>query len=205
MNPFDENKFNEQTQQPAGQGEQPAAPEKKTFFQTVREILTVALKKTAVKVGIAVVIAAIIIGVILSSGDPVQDDLIDYINKDLQTVITPEGEAIDLYDAAKKDTATDHEMYLMLRDEVLPAARKWDNAAEAISVETEEVRKVHELYIEMVNEYYSGWTLMLSALEKQDYTLMTQANEKLNSGKKLGRDFQAELSKLMAEHDVVYE
>lgn len=205
MNQFDENKFNEQPQNPAQEMPQNTEPQQKTLVQTLKEIFASALKKTFVKVGIAVAATLIIILVVISMNDPVQDDLLDYINNDLQTVAELESETVDLYDEAREDTANDYEMYLMLRDEVLPVAREWSEATEDIEVETEEVREVHELYIKMVNENYSGMTLMLSALENQDYAQVTQANEKLDSARKLGRDFQAALNKLMEEHDVVYE
>lgn len=205
MNQFDENKFNEQPQNPTQETPQNTEPQQKTLVQALKEIFASALQKTFVKVGIAVVAALIIILVISAMNNPVQDDLLDYINNDMQTVAELESKTVDLYDEAREDTASDYEMYLMLRDEVLPVAREWSEATEDIEVETEEVREVHELYIKMVNENCSGMTLMLSALENQDYAQITQANEKLDSARKLGRDYQAELSKLMEEHDVVYE
>ena len=181
---------------------QASTPTKKTFVQTVIEIFSTALKRTFVKVGIAVVLALIVILIYTATQDSVQDDLLDYLNNDLPSIVELESEAIDLYNAAREDTANDYEMYVMLRDTVLPVAREWSEAAEDIEIETEEVREVHELYIKMVNENYSAMTLMLSALETQDYTIIAQANEKLGSARKMGRDYQAAVERLAEEHEV---
>ena len=206
MTQFDENKFYEQEQfaEPTTQIQVEKTPEK--IVQTLKGTISKLFENKFAKIGAIIFLAFIVLIIAVACmNDPVQDDLLDYINNDLQSLTDLESEATDLYDAAREDTDSDYEMYLMIRDEVLPVARDWMEATEDIEVETEEVREVHEVYIMMVNENYNAMTLMLSALENQDYTLVSQANEKLNNARKLGRDFQSTLKKLMKEHDVVYE
>ena len=87
-------------------------------------------------------------------------------------------------------------------NEVIPKSKKLIEEAESIEIETSEVKKVHEIYLDAINKNNQAFTLMLSALENQDYTVMTQANEKLDEARKLLRDYESALGTLAKEHDV---
>ena len=207
MPQFDENNNYTQFEQPA-EPVTPITPPEDASPKTVTEFLAAALKRTAVKIGLivaAVAVAVLVFLLFMPKQDPVQEDLLDYINNDLPTIIDLESSTVDLYDEAKDDTANDYEMFVMLRDKVIPAAKKWKEETANVDVETDEVRAVHEIYIQLVNENYNGMTMMLAALEKQDYVLITQANEKLQAAEALSREYQASLNSLMNEHDVVFE
>lgn len=153
-----------------------------------------------------VIVAAILVVIIIiaSGSDPVQDDLIDYINNDLSQIEPLENEVLALYEEAR-ESASDFEMYIMLRDAVLPKAKAWKEAAEDVVVETEEVSELHEIYIGVANDNYNAFTIMLAALEEQDYNGVASANEKLDAAKAGGREFKSKLRALMDEHGVEFE
>lgn len=206
MNQFDENKFYEQENQDLEQIAQIQVEEQpKKIVVILNDWISALFKKRLVRIGTGVFLTFVMIMIVACVNDPVQNDLIDYINNDLPSLADLESEATALYDAAREDTNSDYEMYNMIRNEVLPVAREWKDATEDIEVETEEVRELHEIYIKMVNENYNAMTIILSALENQDYALVSQANEKLDYVRKLGRDFKSELKKLMDKHGVVFE
>ena len=181
---------------------QASAPTKKTFVQTVIEIFSTALKRTFVKVGIAVVLALIVILIYTATQDSVQDELLDYINKDMASISELDTEVRDLYTSAREDSADDYEMYDMLRENVIPKSQELISKAEAMKFESDEIRQVHELYLESINQQSRAFTLLLSAIEGQDYTLVTQANERLDASRKAMRDYEAALDRLAEEHDV---
>jgi len=136
----------------------------------------------------------------------VSDELLDYVNKQLPVVGEKESEAVDIYGSVTGNNFTDDEtMYNTLLNDVIPVYSDFITQLESISatLETEEVQKVHEKYIEAANIQKNGFVLALSALEKQDFTLMAQANEKLSKGRKLIRNFQSDLKKLCKENNVV--
>lgn len=147
------------------------------------------------------VVAVVFVLILICSSDPVQDDLIDYWNNDMQEMAELEEEALALYEEART-SPNDYTFYTMLDEQVLPKAKEWAEAAEVITPETEEVKELHEHYITYTNEMYSAFTMMMAALEEQDYALVTQANEKIDAAKKAGREYTSALKSLMEEHDV---
>ncbi len=138
-----------------------------------------------------------------SGGGTVQDDLIDYINQDMLDIAPLDEEVHELYEKART-SENDYTFYLLLDEQVLPRAKKLTEDAEAISPKTKEVRALHEIYIDAVNTQFQAMTLIMAALESQDYVMVTNANEKLDESRKLYREYQTELEKLMDKHDVEF-
>ena len=149
-------------------------------------------------------IAAVVVIVAIAlfrGGDAVQDDLLDYINNDTTEMKQLDTEVIELYEKAQ-NSESDYTMYEILMNEVIPKSQKLIEEAESIEIETDELKEVHEIYLDAINKNNQAFTLMLSALENQDYTVMTQANEKLDEARKLMRDYENALKELAKEHDV---
>ena len=172
--------------------------------EIIQEIIQPPLIKTfykkwwfwAIAAGVIVLIIAL-----FASGDDVQDDLLDYINNDIVEIAELETEVNELYEEARS-SSNDYILYQSLMDNIIPKSKKLIEKAEAVEIETDEVREVHELYLDAINKQDQAFTLMLSALENQDYAIVTQANEKLDEARKLMRDYQSALKKLAKEHDV---
>jgi hypothetical protein len=74
-----------------------------------------------------------------------------------------------------------------------------------VKIETDELRKIHEDYIEAANIQASAFLTIVTALENQDSGLINEANEKLNTARKMMRDYQNDVKKLAKEHDVKLE
>ena len=149
----------------------------------------------------ATTLTVILVIALFACQDNVQDDLLDYINNDVTEVGQLEDEVIALYEKAR-NSGNDYTMYQILKNEVIPKSQELISKAEAIEVETEEVKEVHELFLDAINKEKQALTLMLSALENQDYTVMTQANEKLHESRRLKREYKASINKLAEEHNV---
>ncbi|MBE6694028.1 MAG: hypothetical protein E7589_04620 [Ruminococcaceae bacterium] len=149
-----------------------------------------------------IAVAAVILAIVLFGGeDAVQSDLLDYINNDMTDVSALDSDVVDLYNKAK-NSVNDYTMYQILCDEVIPKSKELIEKAEAVEIGTDEVKAAHELYLDAINKQNQALTLMLSALENQDYTVLTQANEKLDESRRLMRDYESELKALAKEHDV---
>ena len=150
----------------------------------------------------AIAVAVVVIAILLLGGDnAVQDDLLDYINNDITEMQELDSEVIDLYERAR-NSEDDYAMYEILIDEVIPKSRELIDEAEAIQIETKEVQEIHEVYLDAINKQDQAFTLMLSALENQDFEIMTQANEKLDEARKLQRQYESALKALAKKHDV---
>lgn len=141
----------------------------------------------------------------ISCSNPTQDELIQYINTELPKIATIEKNAVDKYDGAVgenfKDDAT---FYKTLNDDVIPKYKKFVEALENISknLKDPEVIKLNETYIDAANKQFSAFTTMLAAIDAQDLNLMSQANEKLEMGRKLMRQWQLDLKTLAKKHSV---
>lgn len=198
------NEQNEQIsfEQQEAQSPQPQALQPQKWWQKILSELKSKdkpfYKKKWVWIGVALVV---VLAIILLGGDPVQDDLIDYWNDDMQEIGELEEEVLALYEEART-SENDYTFYTMLDEQVIPKAKEWSAAAEEITPETEEVKELHEHYISYTNEMYNAFTMMMAAIEEQDYVLITQANEKIDAAKKAGRDYVSALKSLMKEHDV---
>lgn len=140
-----------------------------------------------------------------SCSNQVSDDLLNYVNKQLPKVADNESKAVESYESVSGDNFTDDEtMYYVIQNEVIPVYRKFIDQLESISeeLETEEVKKVHEKYIEAAKVQKTAFMLILSGLENQDYNEMAEANEKLDKGRKLLREYKSDLKKICKENNV---
>jgi DNA repair ATPase RecN len=104
-----------------------------------------------------------------------------------------------------QDDDTDDETFFnTLNESIIPAHKKYVEKVTAIKPKTQEVRALHEIMIEAINTRMSALVTMLDALDKQDYSLVNQANEKINKVDKLTRDFHVKLADLAKDHKVNY-
>ncbi len=135
--------------------------------------------------------------------DPVQEDLLNYLNNEIAPLAETETQIIDSYDSVVGENYTsDEELYRVLSEDVMPKYRDFSAKLEEIQPQTQEVREVHELYITAVNKQYNAIVQMIAALENQDMNLIVEANEKLSEGRSDIRSFNNSLETLAAEHDV---
>lgn len=151
-----------------------------------------------------IVIGALILSLGLTAcSDPVQDDLISYINVELPKISDLEDGVIEGYGSVTGENfIDDYTMYTELSDNVIPLSLELIDKAESISLETKEVREVHEKLIESYTTNQSAMELLIAAIDTENYNLITQANEKFDAARKLQREFKAEIKDLCKDHSV---
>jgi hypothetical protein len=139
-------------------------------------------------------------------GDPVQDDLLDYVNETMPSLGKEEMKIVGKYEDVTGPNYTDDQtLYDALKVEIIPAYNQYIEDLESVKVEKDELRKIHEDYIEAANIQASAFLTIITALENQDSGLINEANEKLNTPRKMMRDYQNAVEKLAKEHDVKLE
>jgi aspartate-semialdehyde dehydrogenase len=140
------------------------------------------------------------------SGDPVQDDLLNYVNKEIKNAGKLEAAAVSAYDGVSgANYQDDQTMYDALINDVIPNYSEFMKELEAVTIETDEVRAIHEIYLEGANIQFNAFAKIKQALEEQDANLIQEANDMLADARKHIRDYQTELDKLAKEHDVEIE
>ncbi|NHC40247.1 hypothetical protein G6549_09705 [Bacillus sp. MM2020_1] len=137
------------------------------------------------------------------SGDPVQDDLLNYVNKEMKEVGKSESTAVSAYEGVSGTNYQDDQtMYDTLMKDVIPNYSEFVKELESVKIETDEVREIHEIYIEGANIQFNAFAKIKQALENQDADLIQEANDMLSDARTHIRDYQTKLNKLAKEHDV---
>lgn len=126
----------------------------------------------------------------------------DYVNS-VRTLAPEEERLIGIYDSVTGDNYSDDEtLYAALTNQIIPGYLAFIDEVEAVMPRNSAIREVHEIYIEAINVQNGAFTLMLSALEQQDYEIITEANEKLTTARGLMRDYMYAVEDLAAEAGV---
>ncbi|HWK23125.1 MAG TPA: hypothetical protein VNS08_08855 [Ureibacillus sp.] len=130
------------------------------------------------------------------------EDFASYIDE-IVLLAPEEDRIINLYDSVTGLNYTnDEELYYTLLDEVVPSYRQFIIELEAITPQNPRIRELHEVYIEAANIQYNSFTLILSAIEKQDMDTMTEANQGLDQARSLLRDWLYEVDAISNETGV---
>jgi hypothetical protein len=138
--------------------------------------------------------------------DPVHDDLLNYVNKEMKKAGKLEIAAVSAYEGVSGANYTDDQtMYDALTNDVIPNYNEFIKELDSVTVETDELQKIHEIYIEGADIQFKAFTIIKQALEEQDPALIQEANDMLADARKHIRDYQNKLDKLAKEHDVKIE
>jgi hypothetical protein len=136
-------------------------------------------------------------------GDPVQDEILTYVNEDTADAKELEGKAISAYESVSGENYSDDQtMYDALLNDVIPTYTEFIKELESVSIEEEELKEIHEIYIEGANLQLQGFNKIVEALEAQDASIIDEANEILADGRNSIQDYQAKLEEFAKEHDV---
>jgi hypothetical protein len=140
------------------------------------------------------------------SSDPVEKDLLNYINVELPKVASLESEAVGAYESVAGENYTnDSAMYYKIKEVVLPKYTEFATKLKAITPATDELKKIHAEYVEASQDQLEGFTIILDALEKQSIEEVKQANVDLAAAGKLISDWKKDLTETCKKHNVVLE
>ncbi len=135
--------------------------------------------------------------------DPVQDDLINYINNQVPAMAVLENKVTTEYAAVKGDANADNATFAAkLKDVIIPANNELIAKAKATVPATEEVKKVHDKYITYATIQNEAFVVLLEAAQKNDEELVKTANEKLTDSEKISKEYLADIEALKKEHNV---
>jgi hypothetical protein len=135
--------------------------------------------------------------------DPVQEDLIEYLNKRLK-VVNLWKEAEKYYDSVGGENYTDDQtMYITVKSQVLPRFSEVVEKAEEIQPATKEVSDLHEIYVESANLEHNAIIILLSALERSNVELTAKSNENFAKARRKMREWIRLKEELCETHNVV--
>lgn len=130
----------------------------------------------------------------------------NYVNSEMTTAFELEATAVSAYDQVSGINYTDDvTMYDALVITVIPTYNEFIKELNSVPIDTEELRAVHEKYIEGADLQYNAFVKIVRALETQDPLLIEEANGMLEEARSLLREYQNEIDKLAEEHNVEWE
>lgn len=140
-----------------------------------------------------------------NSNDNLADAFTSYMDE-IFLLAPEEDRLISLYGSVTGDNYTDDAtMYYTLVDEVLPGYRQFVVDLEAIRPKNQEIRDLHELYIDAANVQYNAFVIMIDALEEQDGNKIAEANQGLDEARQLIRQWLYGVEDLSAKTGVSLE
>jgi len=161
------------------------------------------MKKVLATISILLISVTMLIG--CGKTDPVQEDLINYINNQMPTLRELQDKVSKEYEASVAKNVDDAAGAVQLKDVIIPTSNELLTKAKAIIPATEEVRKVHSEYIEVISDQQETFDLLLQVFEagkNNDLTLMDTLNEKLKNISEKPSNYSADLEALKKEHKV---
>ena len=142
---------------------------------------------------------------ILCCSNSVPKELTLYVNVELPKIVAKEVAIGKSYESVTgPNYRNDATTLSTLRNDVIPKYKDFITDLQTIStrLKTSELRELHKIYIDAANTQYSGFMLVVSGLEKQDGSILSQANENLHKSHKLMREWLIELQTLCEQNGV---
>jgi hypothetical protein len=139
-------------------------------------------------------------------GGPIQSDILNYVNEELKTAHDLEEKAVSAYKSVAGANYTDDQtMHDALVNEVIPNYTEFINELENVTIETDELKEIHEIYLKGANLQFNGFEKIVEAIEKQDSGLIEEANQLLEEGRLQIEDYNTKLDELAEENNVEVE
>ena len=136
--------------------------------------------------------------------DPIQKDLMNYINVELPKVATLESDAIDAYGSVSgKNYTTDEAMSKKIKEVVLPKYKQFNSKLKAIKPATKDLQKIHSEYVEASKDQLEAFNFIVDAIKKQNADEIQKANKDLNAASTLIDSWKTDLLALCDKHNVV--
>ncbi len=136
--------------------------------------------------------------------DPVQKDLLNYINVEMPKVATLESEAVEAYGSISGENyENDSIMYYTITDTVIPKYQEFYDLLSGITPATEEVKSLHKEYVLAAADQLEAFKLIIVAIENQDVEIINQANEDLDEARALLKLWRTDLDSACVKHNVV--
>ncbi|MBX2896494.1 MAG: hypothetical protein KF763_13690 [Cyclobacteriaceae bacterium] len=139
------------------------------------------------------------------SPNPVQQDLLNYINVEMPKVAPLESEAVEAYASISGENYQgDSVMYYTITETVVPKYEEFYSILKDIKPATAEVQSLHKEYVQAAADQLEAFKLILVAIEQQDPQIISEANDDLAEGRALLKMWRADLDSACVKHNIVF-
>lgn len=130
----------------------------------------------------------------------------DKVVADLQQYLTQHDplaqEQSDILAAYNKVVASpDDDFVKALNEDIIPQYTKLNKDIKAVKVDTDELKEVHQIWIDASDTHLKALETLRDGVEKKDQAKLDEGNKLLADGNKLDEDYQKKLVELGAKHN----
>ncbi len=136
--------------------------------------------------------------------DPVQQDLIKYVETDLPAIKVNESVAVERYNEVSAGIANmkRKDIAAAFDDEIIPTYTQFVKDLEALTPSTEEVKALQATYLEGAKEQLTGMSELNDAITGNDSAAAKAANEKIVEGKAKIEQHRSDIVTLAGQHNI---
>ena len=135
--------------------------------------------------------------------DPVATDLAGYLNQGVMDIAELERKALERYAAVTGSNYTsDENVYIALKDQVIPLYRRFLEGLRSLRPDTNEVRDLNRVYVQAAQSIYDGFKLKMVGIEQNETYVIIAGNQKIDEGRILTEKWRGELTALAKKHDL---
>lgn len=133
-------------------------------------------------------------------------DLANYVNSGILNIAQLEKSSLQKYSSVTGENyTTDESVYYALKDYVIPGYERYLNGLREIRTDSEEVAKVHKIYIYGAETMLSGFKTKMIGIEKGDEDITVLGNEKIEKGRVETEKWSKEIRALAKKYGVKEE
>lgn len=154
------------------------------------------------------IIPIIILIIFFISGctSPIKNELFEYVNVLIPSVSSLEDEALSKYEnMINDDSLSSEEMHLILEKEIIPVYGEFVNKLEKIDLKTEDMKKIHNIYVEGSRTQLKAFVLISNGLYEKNNSAIEEANTHIDKAKEHMSNFKDEIKSLASTLKVRYE
>lgn len=138
--------------------------------------------------------------------DKVALDLVEYTNQGILGIAELEKRALESYASVTgKNYTTNEAVTSALKTGVIPQYKRFFEMLREVRPETEEVGKIHQSYVRNSETLLRGFKMKLMGLQREDPTLVIQANSLIDQARVLNEKWVEELNNAYEQHGVKKE
>ncbi len=132
--------------------------------------------------------------------DPVRIDIKNYTNQ-LKYITDLEDKALDRWNSVSgKNFVNDGFMYEALDGFIITTYGDFVDKLKAIQLQTDDVKKINDLYIKAAEKQLEGFKMMKESLDMRSKEMMNSAYKKLQDGRDAEKIWASKLEELSKAH-----
>lgn len=132
------------------------------------------------------------------------NEILAYVNISIKDFQDIETEIIKKYNDMEYNIEKEEEIINELKNEILPEYKKHLENLSNVTIENDEIKEIHNIYIQSAKYQLEAFELYLSYVENKNYSDLKSVNSKINSSNEYFKLFKTSLIDFAVKHEISY-